>query len=379
MAFYPHHAGNLSACMHWHHDYDYGNLAHMVGKPLFSPIDCMNHPWDPAKTGCTRCHDVCPAEAIAMNGRLPDIDGAKCTACAACVAICPTGAISHEQIRADALLRRARELALLGKRTMRAACSHVSDASADISIPCHAAWNPLLLASLAAEGAHVLELDGISQCAACPVRHGARVMAQTEQDYAALNKALGVRLVISHDVTRPAVDQQVAKQEPEPERRAFFRKLIPSLAQGAAMTVAHISDAMRQDEPYPEENAAVPLHASLRLFLKALTRLQPTFTPVPRLASIPLGNIQADARCSACGQCVEQCPTHALELRPFGTNHVLEFRPDACIGCDHCADICPEHAITPLPSLSLPVVAARRSRPLVMVAAQNAKKNTAVS
>ena len=351
----------------------------MVDQPLLSQIDCMNDAWGSAGPGCTRCRDVCPADAIGMHGHLPAIDGERCTSCTACVAICPTAAISDQRFQPDALVRRARAHALQGKRTLRAACSHVPDPSADLSVPCHAAWSPLLLACLAGEGVHVLELDGLSQCGACPVRHGEQLMAQTERDYAALNRALGVRLVVSRDVTRQAVKAQDARQ-PEPERRAFFRKLIPSLAQGAAMTVAQISDVMRQQDDNPDEGASSPeLPVVLQGFLRLLPRLQPNFTPIPRLASIPLGTIQADGRCTACGDCVGQCPTRALELKAFGTNHVLEFRPDACIGCEHCADICPEHAITSLPSLSLPAIAARRSRPLVMVAAKNTRKQSAVS
>lgn len=348
----------------------------MVGKPLLSQAECMNHAWSSTQASCTRCQEVCPADAIHMSDNLPAIDSDQCTCCTACVTTCPTGAISHEQLQPEVLTRQARALVMQGKRTLRAACSHVSDASADLSVPCHAAWNPLLLACLAGEGVHLIELDGISQCAHCPIRHGEQMMAQTERDYAELNKALGVRLVLSREITQQAVKPQ-EMQQPEPERRAFFRKLIPSLAQGAAMTVAHISDVMRQDEGEPETDSSLPV--TLQMFSKSLPRLQPNFTPVPRLDSIPLGAVQADDRCSACGECVEQCPTKALELRPFGVNHVLEFRPDTCIGCNHCADICPEHAITPLPSISMPAIAARRSRPLVMVAAPKPKKDTIVS
>jgi ferredoxin len=134
-----------------------------------------------------------------------------------------------------------------------------------------------------------------------------------------------------------------------------------------------------QDQTGDEETPTPGLPEVLQRFARLLPRLQPNFTPVPRLASIPLGAIQADERCTACSQCAEHCPTNALELRAFGSNHILEFRPDACIGCDHCADICPEHAITPLPSLSLPAIAARRSRPLVMVSADKGSKHSAVS
>lgn len=282
----------------------------------------------------------------------------------------------HEQIDAARLIRQARESVLQGRKKLRAACSFVSGASADIRVPCHAAWNPLLLACMAAEGTHELELDGIRECASCPVRHGAKMVAETEQDYAVLSKSMRTRLTLNHDTERQASSPQEKKQ-PEPERRAFFRKLIPSLAQGAAMTAAQIGEAMRQDEVTFEGDPALPL--MLQLFLKALPRLQPNFTPLPRLASVPLGAVQADDRCTACGRCIDQCPTKALSLKPFGSNQLLEFRPDACIGCDHCADICPEQAITPLPSLSLPPVAARHSRPLVMVTTHTPKKHTAVS
>ena len=351
----------------------------MLGNPLISQTDCMNHAWGTAQHACTRCRDACPADAIEMHGHLPGIDGKRCTSCTACVAACPTGAITHEQLHIDTLVARARTHVLHGRQTLRAACSAVSDPSAELSVPCHAAWTPLLLACLAGEGVHVLELDGLNQCDACPARHGSRVMAGTERDYATLNKALGGRLVLSRDVTRRVAEQR-DKREPEPERRAFFRKLIPSLAQGAAMTMAQISDVMReQDQTGDEETPTPGLPEVLQRFARLLPRLQPNFTPVPRLASIPLGAIQADERCTACSQCAEHCPTNALELRAFGSNHILEFRPDACIGCDHCADICPEHAITPLPSLSLPAIAARRSRPLVMVSADKGSKQSAVS
>lgn len=349
----------------------------MTGKPLLDPIDCMNHAWPSTQPACTRCRDACPADAIHMHGHLPSIDDA-CTVCTACVTACPTTAIRDERLDAGALVRRARANVMQGKQILRAACAFAADADADLQLPCHAAWNPLLLSCVAGEGVHVLELGGIDRCADCPVRHGERMLAQTEQDYAEFSKAMAVRLVIKRGISK--APEPESQREPEPERRAFFRKLVPSLAQGAAMAAAQISEAMRGDESglqaHGGEDHAPPL---LSLFVKALPRLRPNFTPVPRLPSVPLGAIQADARCNACGQCTAQCPTQALALKPFGANRVLEFRPDACIGCDHCVAICPEQAITSLPSISLPAVAAQRSRPLVMVGAGRPNPEAAVS
>jgi len=47
--------------------------------------------------------------------------------------------------------------------------------------------------------------------------------------------------------------------------------------------------------------------------------------------------------CTACGTCVERCPTQAMALNEEG---VAAFNPDRCIGCGVCATGCPEDAIT---------------------------------
>jgi ferredoxin len=46
--------------------------------------------------------------------------------------------------------------------------------------------------------------------------------------------------------------------------------------------------------------------------------------------------------CTACGVCVERCPTSAVTL---GDADVPQVNPDRCIGCGVCATGCPERAI----------------------------------
>ena len=43
-------------------------------------------------TGCSKCLDVCPANAIQINGDTVDIDTAVCGGCGLCGAVCPSGA-----------------------------------------------------------------------------------------------------------------------------------------------------------------------------------------------------------------------------------------------------------------------------------------------
>lgn len=297
---------------------------------------------------------------------IPHVNESRCTGCTACVHMCPSNAISHTEVDCIDIIQQVHELARQGKTGLWATCHAVCDTSANLNVPCHALWDPLLLACIAAEGIQTLRLGGINQCVSCPVRYGAKMMAQTEKDYAVLNKALGTHLKISWDET-PIPAGQKQKEVSEPARRTFFRNLFPTMAQGAIMAAARLQQLNDDEDNLSGTAVSARLPLRLRLFLRALPHLQVNFTPVPGIPSLPLGAIQADASCTACGDCVEQCPTEALELKAFGSGSVLEFSPDACIGCWQCVDRCPEHAIEALPAISLPSLLTRHARPLVMV------------
>ena len=44
--------------------------------------------------------------------------------------------------------------------------------------------------------------------------------------------------------------------------------------------------------------------------------------------------------CTLCGDCVDSCPTHALQIK-----ETLEYDPDSCQYCEVCSDVCEECAI----------------------------------
>lgn len=45
-------------------------------------------------SGCGECKEVCPSEAIKIEGDKAIVDKDLCTDCGACEGVCPTGAIS---------------------------------------------------------------------------------------------------------------------------------------------------------------------------------------------------------------------------------------------------------------------------------------------
>jgi len=348
--------------------------------PEIQPEHCLNTRLpDLGKPACTRCLDRCPADAITLNpDHAPQLHASACTGCTGCVPACPADAIGHEALSPVNLLQQARQLVMQGQSEINVACNAITDTRPGLRVHCHASWDPALLACMAAEGVRIMHLEGIDQCDSCPACHGSSLMQQTEKDYATLNKSLGMQLHISRKAKAVVVEKPRPASEPEPQRRAFFRSLIPTLTQGAAMAASQIGQAVNQatavdmTEADTEHGSHLPVR--LQLFLRALPRLQANFTPVPFMPSLPLGAIQANASCTACNQCIEQCPTEALGIREFGANKILEFQPDACTGCRQCINTCPEEALESLPGISLPSVLTRRARPLIMVRGDMLKK-----
>ncbi|MCD8141278.1 MAG: nitroreductase family protein [Planctomycetaceae bacterium] len=62
--------------------------------------------------------------------------------------------------------------------------------------------------------------------------------------------------------------------------------------------------------------------------------------------ALPLSQFHADpAKCTACGQCVLDCPAHIIHV----VDGVATVKPEddaECIGCQHCLAICPYAAVS---------------------------------
>ncbi|UEQ03468.1 4Fe-4S binding protein [Halomonas profundus] len=286
--------------------------------------------------GCTRCLDVCPADAISsIQGRIEshiEIDPFLCQGVGSCTSACPTGAIEfrlpetrRQQDTLSAWLGAYREaggqapvlrfITHDSQDAERAAgvvpAGHVIDAPLEeLGAAGHDQW----LTALASGAAEVR----IQLHPNMPARLSAFLTDQLAQAHALLD-ALGhdrarVKLIErADDAGRDALPALTPLTEsplslPDPEKRARLNRVLARLAE-----LGNPSG----------ERVAVPAGAAY-------------------------GAIQVDSdACTLCHACVSNCPTPAL--KSGGKTPALSFLEADCVQCGLCEQACPENAITLMP------------------------------
>ncbi|SDO30917.1 4Fe-4S binding protein [Vreelandella arcis] len=315
-------------------------VAELVGefdKPRYFQVnsDLCAHS-SSGNTGCTRCLDVCPADAISSHqGRIEsqiEIDPYLCQGVGSCTSACPTGAIEfrlpdtrRQQDTLSSWLAAYREAG--GQAPVLRFITHDSQAAEQaagvapaghvMDIPLEelgAAGHDQWLTALASGAAEVR----IQQHPDMPPRLSTFLVDQLAQAQALLS-ALG------HDPARiqllGAMDEQA---------RDALPMLTPLTDQPLTLTE-------------PDKRARLNI---------VLARLGKLGAPSGQRHAMPqgaaYGGIQVDSdACTLCHACVSNCPTPALSSG--GNTPSLNFREADCVQCGLCEQACPEDAITLMP------------------------------
>ncbi|MGY4879429.1 4Fe-4S dicluster domain-containing protein [Vreelandella aquamarina] len=286
--------------------------------------------------GCTRCLDVCPADAISsVQGRIEsriEIDPFLCQGVGSCTSACPTGAIEfrlpetrRQQDTLSSWLSAYREaggthpvLRFVTHDTLEAerqagtiVAGHVLDIPLeDLGAAGHDQW----LTGLAAGAAEIR----VQYHPNMPERLSSSLDTQLAQAHVLL-ASLGLDVARVTSITPdnhsardvlparlPLTDQPLTFEAPQ--KRARFNQVLARLAE--------------LGEPAAERQ------------------------PVPAGAPYGTLNVDSDA-CTLCMACVSNCPTPALKAG--GDRPALSFLEADCVQCGLCADACPEQAITLVP------------------------------
>jgi len=283
--------------------------------------------------GCTRCLDVCPADAISsIQGRIEsriEIDPFLCQGVGSCTSACPTGAIEFRlpetRRQQDTLanwLTAYREAG--GEVPVLRFITHDSleaERAAGITTPGHIIDAPL--EELGAAG-HDQWLTALASGASevriqlhddMPNRLSAFLEHQITQAHSLLT-ALG------HDAARI--------------------KLLPVGAEGERDALPSLTPLTESPLSFNEPNKRARLNV-------VLARLAELGTPSGERHAMPqgaaYGGINVDsAACTLCHACVSNCPTPAL--KSGGNTPALSFLEADCVQCGLCEQACPEDAIT---------------------------------
>ncbi|MGC3874390.1 4Fe-4S dicluster domain-containing protein [Halomonas sp. GXIMD04776] len=284
------------------------------------------------QSGCIRCLDVCPADAIkSVKRRIEswiEIDPYLCHGAGSCTSACPTGAIQY------LLPQPQRQLDFV--RRLLAAYRQAGGVAPVLRF-CDQAW---LEQEPTPAAPHVLDIP-LEELGAAGLEHWLAGIADGAaevriQRHAGLPESLSLLIddqldqartllsALGHDPLRIiTLDESTTVRDAPARFDCLIAREEPDLT-------AHKRDRL---------NAVIDYLGS---------QGQPSARREPVPSGAPFGAIKVDeAACTLCMACVAVCPTSALS---GGDNSPrLGFREADCVQCGLCDNACPENAITLLP------------------------------
>ncbi len=309
-----------------------GELVGTFEKPryfTYTPEICAHE--IAGQTGCTRCLDVCGADAIRSEGALIRVEPHLCQGCSACTLACPTGALSVARPRRLDLMDRMNTL-IDGLETLPSTLHVVAEgthtdhdvgatigSAAPLEVPVIAAFGEELWLAALARGVHRVVLWPEAGLPA----DTRRLLDKRLAEVACITEAMGQG--------RDAISLGGDRRKDVPDITTF---------QSVSREPLAVSHDSRKREL---------LNAALRRWQESLPGSHETLElPV----GSPIGGISVDPEaCVMCSVCARSCPTASIRYGENEQTAWLELAEANCIQCGLCERLCPEDAITLQPRL----------------------------
>lgn len=330
--------------------------------PLFDPDDYAERP-RPNSTQCvsavtknpavcTRCMDVCPDNAITINGASVRVDD-NCRRCGLCSAACPTETFMVRKNESLALYDRVARAAAAYEQcyiTCARAIDRIPQPN-EIVLSCVGAMTPEVWFDLLCDFSNLSVYLPLGVCDECRVTTGEEAMGEAialGEEWSGESVGLEVdEADLTHEQTRAYRRSQFVSSMTQAGTRLVSRGN-PALAgaQAVANRLREHSKQITQLQKTLENAVGSQNSQSRRRILTRKRRLvMAGLQKYPDLADeMFLEFPEVDvAHCTMCGDCAKACTVHALELDKAG--RVL-IEPTYCVNCGACAAVCPEGAIS---------------------------------
>ena len=286
------------------------------------------------KRGCTRCIDVCPAEAIVSIGNTVQVNPYLCQGGGACTTACPSGAMTYAFPVVGDLLGALR-LLLRDYRAASGSSPSLVFHDAASAAALEETLGPAMAERILPVAVEEIGSVGLDAWLAC-LAYGAEAV-----------------VLLTCDRTPPQVIE--ALQEQAATAQAILSgmgyaedrlRMINADQPTAALRMLGTLPAGQSRQPATFATPAADKRGTLRLALQHLQVNAPATRRITALpAGAPFGEVRVNAAaCTLCMSCVSSCPTHAL-LDGRGLPQ-LNFREWNCVQCGLCERTCPEDAIT---------------------------------
>ncbi|SHK04203.1 4Fe-4S binding domain-containing protein [Marinobacter antarcticus] len=282
------------------------------------------------KTGCTRCLDVCPTEAIFSAGDHIQIDSDICAGCGSCAAVCPTSAVTMNETPFEALTKAVEVMARVYRE--------------------HTNESPRLVFHTLKEGGDAIAYlarydDGLADdLIPMGLEHvdrvgHAEIMAAFGAGYAE------VLILADNEIDRRAVTAEVELAQ------AMLKGTHNSPSRIRVISAIELCSAGDNVGRVSEPVLLIGGRRDItRVTIAAMS--DKIEAPIPLPVGAPYGAIEIDSdKCTLCLACVSLCPTGALGDHPDRPE--VQFTENACVQCGVCDSTCPETAITLKPQLDV--------------------------